>query len=1002
MAGVTRGSSPQLVGRGAELHRLRDALRRAREADRYVVLVSGEAGIGKSRLIAEFRRSLDDEPLSDRPAVVLAASCLDVGGRLAYLPVIEVLEKANQLGDPWSATARELRNALGGTFETARAEAPSVEPTGRAATFLGIRDLLAGAAVERELVLVIDDLHWADRSTLDVIAFLARRLVGAGVLLVLAYRSDEMGRRHPLRPLVADLERHASLDHLRLEPLTAIEVRAQVASILGGELERARLNRVVQLADGNPFHVEELLSLEDDRRLPPSLREVLEARLDQLDDGTRRVVDQAAVIGRRVDTILLAAVSEVSRAVLLASLRRAIDTRILVAADDGRHYLFRHALLREAVYEDLSPIDRAAAHRRIAEALTEHPELEGASPAVATADRARHWVAARAGPEAFATLMDAARSAMSASAWAEATAALEEVVDLWDRIDEPVAVARMTRSAILEQAAEMAWYDGDARRAVSLNRRAQAESDLATDPHREAGFLDDLGDLAGEGDAARRAFSLLPNGQMTIDRAAALSSLGLHALRRGRVLEAAKAFEEAVAVAEVVGSRSEWAANVTWLALAQVNLAQPIAARDAIRRLDATLPEIESHLAWSVVTTWTPWLWIGMADYEHGIEYADRLLLDARSRGLDRGVGLWCLAPRALAELWLGRWDDALATIDRQGDYTWGIDAAVYLRSVAAIIAAGRDDPSRARSLAAEAIEIARSGFPEWSIVGQLAAAWVELLDEHVEAGLDHARAAWALAAEWDGLILRSQVLWIGLWAAADVAARSRSRDDSGGLRAALEFGDELAAAVGEAIDALPADTWPSTAGALLVLELAAAEAARIRGDDDAATWRSLADRLEHAGEMPRGVLARQRLLEALLRHGGDRSEAATAVLAIRRAAEAMAAPRLSARAIATARAARLKFDTAGSPTAPVRGASLVDRWGLSRRELEVLGLLAVGRTNRQIGEALFISDKTASVHVTHIMEKLGVSRRTEAAILAVRAGVGVQPGEIRESVAAE
>jgi hypothetical protein len=215
-----------------------------------------------------------------------------------------------------------------------------------------------------------------------------------------------------------------------------------------------------------------------------------------------------------------------------------------------------------------------------------------------------------------------------------------------------------------------------------------------------------------------------------------------------------------------------------------------------------------------------------MGEYARAIDYADRLLIDARGRGLDRGVGLWCLAPKALSEFWLGRWDDALATIARQGDYAWGIDAAVYLRSIAAQIAAGRDDLVRARALAEEAIEIARTGFPEQAMAARVAAAWVELFDNRPAVALDHIRAVWAVARTWEGLVMRSQVLWVGSWAAADLASRSP---------AARELGAELAVATAESIRELAARTTEAMTGPGLVLELAAAEARRLDLRDEPA-----------------------------------------------------------------------------------------------------------------------------------------------------------------------
>ena len=999
MSAVGRGSSPLLIGRSVELERVRVAVRSAREADRCVVLVSGEAGIGKSRLLLELARSVAADPPSPRPVSILRGSCIDVGGRLAYLPVIELLEGARQFGADIAAEVAAIRESLGGGTGASEDAEP---PARRAATFLRIREVLAAAASEHQVVAVIDDLHWADRSTLDVVSFLAGRLVGTGVLLLLSYRSDELNRRHPLRPVLADIERHATFDHIRLGPLTSREVRAQVAGILGREPDAGRLDRVVRLADGNPFHVEELMSLDDDHRLPPTLRQVLDARLDRLDDRSRRVVEVAAVIGRHVNAALLTAVVGSPEDDVDAGLRDAVDERIVVSVDVSQQYAFRHALLRESVYEGIPPSARIATHRRIARMLTDHPELGDISPTVALADRARHWLAARADAEAFTALLEAARSAASAAAWAEACAAFEDAIALWDRVRDPVSLAGTTRSNILEQAAEIAWLEGDTRRALALNRRAQVEPDIVAEPlrlgrlaYREAWLLDDLGDLAGESDAADRASRLVPLTPPSRDRAAVLSRAGLVAVRQGRVRDAIELFDQAIATAEAIRVENEVAANLAFLGMALVDQGEIERPAAVVLRLDAILPRIDEQVAWSVVTTWAPWIWMGMGEYPRAIEYADRLLADARRRGLDRGVGLWSLAPRALAEFWLGRWDEASVTIERQGEYAWGIDAAVYLRSVGAMIAAGREDAVRGRALAEEVIEIARAGFPEQTMVARAAAAWVELMDSRPDRALEHVRAAWALASQWEGLVVRSLLLWLGSWAAADAADRSRSGNDVRGPKTAIEFGADLAAAVAAATRGNDMDA-PAASGPRLVLALAAAEAARVERRDTAGLWTALADRFEQLGDLPRAALTRQREAATILRDRGDRVHATMSIRASLDHADAIGAPRLRRQALAVAQAGRLKLEP--TPRQSPRGQSAAATWGLSTREREVLALLVGGRTNRQIAEALFISHKTASVHITHILDKLGVSRRTDAAIAAIRAGIIGDAGTVEST----
>jgi DNA-binding CsgD family transcriptional regulator/tetratricopeptide (TPR) repeat protein len=913
---------------------------------------------------------------------------VDVGERLAYLPVLELLESARHLGTDVAHEVAAIGQALGGASAPTADDGPG--PPNRAATFLRIRELLAKMAVERDVVAVIEDLHWADRSTLDVVSFLAGRLVGTGVVLILTYRSDEVNRRHPLRPVLIDIERHAVLEHVRLAPLTSREVRAQAAAILGDAPDARRLDRVVRLADGSPFHVEELLALDEGQRLPPSLREVLDARLDRLDDGSRRIVEIAGVIGRHVNAALLVAVADSSAADVEAGLRRAVAAGILVAADDPQQYAFRHALLREAVYESTPPSTRIDTHRRIAMALADHAGPGDASLTVSLADRARHWLAAGAHVEAFAALLDAARSAVSAGAWAEACTSFEDALALWDRQHDPVAVSGTTRSRILEQAADIAWFDGEPRRALALSRRAQAEPDVIRDPirlgrlaYREAWLLDDLGDLVGESEAAERAFRLIPAEPLSRDRAAILSHKGLVAMRQGRLRDAIGRLEEALQAATALHLDDETATSLAFLAMAWVELGEVERPTATVLSLDEMLPRIDDHVAWSVVASWSPWVWLGMGDYARATEYADRMLADARRRGIDNGVGLWCLAPRALAEFWQGRWADASASIARQSEYAWRIDAGVYLPSLGAMIAAARDDTARARELAEEAIEGSRTGFPEQRIVARAAAAWVEILDDRAEAALDHVRAALAIVGAWEGLVGRSLVLWLGLWASADMAERCRSRGDTRGLKAALETGRELAAGVRSSTVASAAPAGMSIP--LLVLELAAAEGARLERRDAPDAWSTLADRFERLGDLPRATIARQREGEAILRGRGDRVLAAAAIRSALSHSDAMGATRFRQRLLALAQAGRLKLAPTSLVTSAGAGAG---PWRLSAREREVLALVVSGRTNRQIADALFISHKTASVHVTHIMDKLGVSRRTDAAVAAIRAGI--------------
>ena len=233
--------------------------------------------------------------------------------------------------------------------------------------------LFEAAAEQQPLVLVIEDLHWADQSTRDLMSFLFTRPFSQPVALVASYRSDDLHRKHPLRAKVAEWSRLQGVHRMSLEPLEAAEVRELVACLgvgSGAALTDDEVDMVVERAEGNAFFVEELVGAATgthDDGLPADLAEVLLVRLDRLDEAARQVVRAASVAGRRVTHELLAVATDVGDAALDESLRTAVERNILVASD--RHYAFRHALLGEAVYDDLLPGERVRLHAQYAAAI---------------------------------------------------------------------------------------------------------------------------------------------------------------------------------------------------------------------------------------------------------------------------------------------------------------------------------------------------------------------------------------------------------------------------------------------------------------------------------------------------------------------------------------------------------------------------------------------------------------------------------------------------------
>ncbi len=910
MTGVTRGSSPTLIGRDPELAALCGAIEAARTSDRPVVLVSGEAGIGKSRLLAEFEASAIAAPPAGRPVRFLHGSCVEVGEGLAYLPILDWLDDLERGDEADPAAVAGLRAALGGMVGRSTDAAAEDPGSSRSFLFQRLRELLVAPTATDDVVAIIDDLHWADRSTLDVVAYLARRLVGTGVLLVLVYRSDELHRRHALTPVIAELERRSVLDHVRLEPLGAGDVSAQIAAIVGQPVETSRVGRVVELADGNPFHVEELLALEGTGALPSSLRDVLGARLGAIDDDTLEVVRQAAVIGRRVDGGLLIVVARTEPAATEAGLRSAVDARILVSDPDGRRYRFRHALLREAVYDEILPSERVAAHRRIAEALVAEPRFADPNPSVAAADLARHWLGAHAEPEAFVALIETGRAAWSAGAMAEGRHAYEEALALWDRVPDPL-VGGVPRSRLLQDAAALTWYDGDTRRALELNLRTQAEPDVQADPWRLGRLLEhtawyymELRDVAASEAAAHRAAEVIPRHPPTAELAGAIGTLGAFESVAGRMRSARPILEEALEISISADSWSAILASQAHLAYVYAELGLESLAEAALDEAWASLERNTVDDSFFALTTNAPWVWLALGRYQHAIDDAERSLAIAQQRGVDVGGGAWYTSPWSEALYRSGRWDAALATIASATAFASAASPEMTHRAVTAMIHAGRGRSDEARRLAREAVELGRAGWADEVKMSQCSLVWVELLAGDPNAAAAAVRIAVDAAAGADAVVVRAELAAMAAWVAAEVSAHGGNADRADDLAAYAAELERSLRTPGEIRDGI--DTW---------LDVAAAFLARRDGRDVPDDWSTAAEGFERIGARPMAAIARQGEVEAILQAGGPMAEAERAARAALAHIDAMGADGLRDRLGRVTRAARLDMSAGSDST---------------------------------------------------------------------------------------
>ncbi len=400
-----RVSSPTFVGRADELAALEGALDRAAAGVPAFTFIAGESGVGKSRLVAEL-----EGRARHAGAQVFVGHCLELGGAaIPYAPLVDALRPiARELVDCGSDLADALppasRAALAQLIPAFRSPdaADADEGVQQARVFEALLALIERLGRVQPVVLVLEDLHWADQSTRDFLTFLVRSARTEPLSLVVTYRSDELHRRHPLRPLLAELERTPGVDRIGLERFSRDELSAQISAILDAPAPDGLADRLFERSEGNALYTEELLAASSDgcQELPETLRDLLVARVERLSDVAQEVVRTISV-EHPMRHGLLAALSDLAEAELLRGLREAVAHQVLVTGS-GETYAFRHALVGEAVFGDLLPGERSALHARLAELVEERRELLGDAPAATVAAiLACHWNAAHDVPRAL-------------------------------------------------------------------------------------------------------------------------------------------------------------------------------------------------------------------------------------------------------------------------------------------------------------------------------------------------------------------------------------------------------------------------------------------------------------------------------------------------------------------------------------------------------------------------------------------------------------------------
>ncbi len=787
IVGVTRRiSCPVFVGRRVELDRLRNAFDRASDGRPSLVLVAGDAGVGKTRLLAEFSTHVDAVG-----GTTLTGGCLDLGeGSLPYAPFVEALR----------SLARELPpEARAAAFGTVPAELANLVPdllsvdlpaavasemlAGRQARlFDAIIGVLGRLTADRSAVLALEDLHWADGSTRDLIRFLVRNVRSERLLILATYRSDDLHRRHPLMPLLSELERSDRVDHLQLRRFDRDEVAEQLTGILGVPPTNEQLDALLDRSDGVPFFVEELAASDDlDQSIPTTLRNVLDLRLAALSDPTTELVRAAAVIGGRFRHDRLAAVADLDEPAMLDALREAIDARIIASVKDpdGPTYTFRHALLRETAYDDLLPAARVRLHSRLADHLGALLEANGASDVSLVADFAIHADRAHDQVRALDGSVRALLALADSAAYAEALEHGQRALELWARVPHIERQAGIDRPELLLRTGAIAANAGRPERAVALGQEAIRELEAVEDRDRIVAALANVaryawetGDFAVASTAAQRAYALIANGETSRLSVSVLSVLGYVRFFEGRPMESARLLKEAMTASNAIGDERAWAAAVGALAQTMALLGRPGRAARLADEAAAVLTE-RSGEVWDYAgeRAW-PIRMVGRFEDSarigrEGLQWANRHGLGDRQGQYYR---MWIV--EALVEL--GRYDEVeeLGRPILTGSITTPAAMWILQAMARAAIAQGRLDNARKYLERAKRVH-GPSVNEVWRLEAEIDLACSERRFDAVRSAVDGAVAG-APAGESDGSIWLCLAMGVG--AAADEAVRALTR----------------------------------------------------------------------------------------------------------------------------------------------------------------------------------------------------------------------------------
>ncbi len=965
------GGSTPLVGRAGEQRELAEAFRAACEGRPSAMVLDGEPGVGKSRLLAEFLAGARDEG-----ATVLRGACLDLGGgALPHLPLVEMLRglvrrrgaaRVRALADPaWPDLARVL---------PAIADGAALPPTPREGSPTHLLEavlcLVEGCADEAPTVVAFEDLQWADQSTAELLAFLVRALADERVFIVCTCRTDDTP---VLRALLSNLALSGRCSRRSLRPLDDAEIAGLVGHLVGGNPDPALVRWVVERAGGNAYYARELVIAgpSPDGSVPVGIRDLVQARLDAAGPSARQVASVVAAAGRAVAHPLVAAACGLPTAELLAGLRSCVAHGVLVV-DATQRYAFRHALTLDAVYGELLPGERAACHLALAQTLAAQPALGLEERAPAAAELAHHWDIGGDLPRAFAASVAAASAASGVYGYAEAEQQYERAMRLWPAVGRPTGP---DLPDLLAAAADAGRWAGHVDRALAYVDRGLDELGAGAGGDRRGALLERRGrylwELGNTADSLR-AYALADVAYATeppsAGQAWALAGHATALVQVGQLREAVARCRAALRVAEAADATAAAGRARNTLGAALTMLGSP---EEGIRELRVAVGIAEEGGNPEDVLR-------GHANLGYALEAAGRLeeslaaTLEGVRRSRDLGLvgsgGTVLLANAASVLTMLGRWGEAQEMLESADNRRSPPGFDRYRRIVLAELEVGRGRFTAAEELLAP---VAAASVGEPQLAGPVHALRAEALlwQAGPAAALAVSRRGVeaVVAGDDPGPVLR--LVALGLRAVADVRDLGAAQEHAAAAAALWSLAE------GAADGLLPA--------AAACRALCVAEHRRYLADDDPMSWAEVAAGWAELAQPYPAAYARWRQAEAMIAARNRVGAAEPLALARGVAARLGASPLL--RAIDdVARSARLSVVASESPAdrpAPTP-------FGLTPRERDVLALLVDGLSNRQIARRLFIAEKTAGVHVSNILGKMGVTSRGQAAAAARRAGM--------------